>query len=160
MTRSYYAARAAEYERIYSRPERQTDLATLRTVVAAYFRGARVLELACGTGYWTSVYAPGAATALATDINSEVLAFARAKSLTPDRVSFRVADAYSLGTVPGTFDSCFAGFWWSHVPRFRLRDFLFALHHRLGLGARVMFLDNRYVEGNSTPIARTDQSTH
>ena len=36
---AYYAARAAEYERVYEKPERHADLAHLRHVVAEYFRG-------------------------------------------------------------------------------------------------------------------------
>ena len=43
----YYAARVAEYERIYAKPERQADLAELRTVVAAFFKDSHVLEIAC-----------------------------------------------------------------------------------------------------------------
>jgi hypothetical protein len=39
------------------------------------------------------------------------------------------------------------------VPRF-----LRGLHDRLGPGARVMILDNRFAEGSSTPIARADAS--
>lgn len=124
--------------------------------MAAYFCDARVLEIACGTGYWTAVYAPGAASALAIDKSAEVLALARGRSLAPDRVRFQLADAYGLETLPGTFDSCFAGFWWPHVPGRRLRNFLVGLHQRLGVGARVMFLDNRYVEGGSTRVARSD----
>ncbi|HEY6168738.1 MAG TPA: class I SAM-dependent methyltransferase, partial [Verrucomicrobiae bacterium] len=51
----YYARRAGEYERIYAKPERQADLAALRARLAEAFRGRRVLEIACGTGYWTEV---------------------------------------------------------------------------------------------------------
>ena len=50
---AYYAQRAAEYERIYAKPERQADLAALRARFGKLFKGKRVLELACGTGYWT-----------------------------------------------------------------------------------------------------------
>ena len=57
---TYYAARAAEYENVYAKPERQSDLARLRETVPAYFVGRRVLEVACGTGYWTRLIAPHA----------------------------------------------------------------------------------------------------
>ena len=35
----YYARRAAEYERIYAKPERQADLAALRSRIAGLFAG-------------------------------------------------------------------------------------------------------------------------
>lgn len=47
----YYRRRAAEYEKVYDKPERQADLRRLRAVVPAYFSQRRVLEVACGTGY-------------------------------------------------------------------------------------------------------------
>lgn len=154
----YYAARADEYERIYDRPERQDDLAHLRNLVPAYFRSRRVLEIACGTGYWTALIAPTSAMVLATDVTPEVLAIAWAKHLAPEKVQFQLADAYALSEIPGVFDAGLAGFWWSHVPRDQVSRFLDGLHRRLGRGARVLFLDNRYVEGSSTPIARTDSA--
>lgn len=83
---SCYASRAAEYERIYAKPERQGDLAALRVVVAEYFRDRRVLELARGTGYWPAVCAPAARAVVATDVGAEVLSLARAKPLPRDRV--------------------------------------------------------------------------
>ena len=46
----YYAARAAEYEKVYDKPERRDDLERLHEIVPAYFDGRRVLEVACGTG--------------------------------------------------------------------------------------------------------------
>ena len=84
----YYAARANEYERIYYKPERQTDLARLRELIPAYFAGRRVLEIACGTGYWTQFIAQRALKVTATDINPETLAVARAKDIPAGRVEF------------------------------------------------------------------------
>ena len=62
---SYYAERACEYERIYQKPERQADLGRLRSLAEGFFAGADVLEVACGTGYWTEVVARRAASVLA-----------------------------------------------------------------------------------------------
>ncbi len=51
----YYAKRASEYERIYQKPERQEDLRQLQATVAGSFVGLDLLEIACGTGYWTQL---------------------------------------------------------------------------------------------------------
>ena len=152
----YYAQRAAEYERIYEKPERQDDLRRLRGFVERTFAGAHVFEIACGTGYWTAVAARSAASIVASDINDEVLAIARAKSIGPAPISFRRGDAYALAPHPEPFTAGFAAFWWSHVPRARMRDFLRGFHQALAPGALVVFMDNVYVEGSSTPISRTD----
>lgn len=152
----YYRRRAGEYEAIYARHERQGDLAVLRERVSSYFRAAEVLEVACGTGYWTLQIAAQARRVVATDLAEETLRIAAAKALPADRVRFELADAYDFPASLGLFDAAFAGFWWSHVPHARLGEFLASLHARLKPGARVMLLDNRYVEGSSTPIAGID----
>lgn len=152
----YYRRRANEYEAIYAKAERQEDLAKLRHLIAPRFRGANVLEIASGTGYWTAVMADGAQSILATDMAEEPLRIAAAKPLPAGRVRFEIADAYELPPSLGKFDAAFAGFWWSHVSRKRLADFLASLHGRLLHGARVMFLDNLYVQGSSTPVAGID----
>src|SRR5437879_9405991 len=76
---NYYAERAKEYERIYQKPERQQELQQLRDFVQRAFANSRVLEIACGTGYWTEILSASAASIVATDINEEVLAIARSK---------------------------------------------------------------------------------
>lgn len=152
----YYADRAKEYERIYAKPERQDDLRRLRDFVARAFAGAPVLEVACGTGYWTEIVAGSAASVLATDINREVLAIARAKPLSSRKVNFLRADAYALPIFPAQFPAGLAAFWLSHVPKARLRGFFQSFHQVLRPGARVVFIDNVYVEGSSTPVSRTD----
>ena len=69
---TYYAARAREYERIYHKPERQADLARLREAVPAPFTNRTVLEVACGTGYWTQHMARTARSICAThQVNTE-----------------------------------------------------------------------------------------
>src|SRR5262245_1276470 len=153
---SYYAKRAAEYEKIFEKPERQADLARMRVDIPALFRGDRVLEIACGTGYWTPLIAQEAESILATDYNDETLAVARSKRYPRGNVKFERADAYALPAWPDKFTACYAGFWWSHVPLAKLDAFLAELHARLRTGARVAFMDNLYVEGSSTPISRTD----
>jgi len=154
---AYYSRRAAEYEAIYAKPERQVDLAVLRERLLALLAGHRVLELACGTGYWTQFIAADAASVLATDRSPEVLALARRKPLPPGRVEFAEYDAFSLPPLGGRFTAVLAAFWWSHVPRRRLAPFLEQLARALGPGVRAVFADNRFVEGSSTPVARTDE---
>jgi len=153
---AYYARRAAEYERIYQKPERQEDLGRLREFVERTFGGQRVFELACGTGYWTEILARSAESVLACDLNEEVLAIARSKPMARAKVEFLRADAYALPELPQKFDAGLAAFWWSHVPKLRLRPFLESFHRRFAPGARVIFVDNIYVEGSSTPISRQD----
>jgi SAM-dependent methyltransferase len=154
----YYAKRAQEYEQIYHKPERQDDLQFLRQFVDQTLTGHRVLEIACGTGYWTELLAGVADSVVATDINEEVLEIARTKSLPASKVRFARQDAYAL---PPRAENCSAGlgvFWWSHVPRIRLNRFLDGFHAALNDGAQVVFIDNLFVEGSSTPISRTDAS--
>ena len=152
----YYARRAAEYEKIFDKPERQADLARMRKDIPALFKGERVLEIACGTGYWTPLIAEQAESVLATDFNEEPLAIARSKTYRTANVRFERADAYALPAWPEKFSACYAGFWWSHIPLGRIDDFLRNLAARLEAGAKVAFMDNRYVEGSSTPLSRKD----
>ena len=156
--RDYYARRAAIYERVYFKPERQADLRAMEAWLAEPFAGRKVLEIACGTGWWTPHAARRAASWLATDLNPETMDLARHKVL-PTCVQFATVDAYTLaGLDKQTFDAAFAGCWWSHVPLQRLPGWLDTLHAHLLPGARVVMLDNRYVPTSSTPISRQDEA--
>jgi SAM-dependent methyltransferase len=152
----YYSKRAAEYEQIYQKPERQHELEWLRGRIPAIFRDRTVLEVACGTGYWTQYIARTAAKVHACDINDSVLEIAREKPIPKARVNFFKADAVSLEGVPAGCDAAFAGFWWSHVKRSELAKFVQNLASRLEPGAVVAILDNQYAEGSSTAISRRD----
>lgn len=153
---SYYQQRAAYYERVYFKPERQAQLRAIEAWLPPLFAGRRVLEVAAGTGWWTVHGARDAQFWLATDLNDETLAVARGKTL-PACVRFAHVDAYGFAQIEGRrFDAAFAGCWWSHVPLARLPGWIESLHARLEAGARVVMLDNSYVQTSSTPITRQD----
>jgi demethylmenaquinone methyltransferase/2-methoxy-6-polyprenyl-1,4-benzoquinol methylase len=152
----YYRRRAGEYEAIYAKPERQADLARLHERIPARLAGRRVLEIACGTGYWSVPVAQAVASLVATDAAEEPMRIAQSKDYGGGNVRFEIADAYSLSPALGRFDGALAVFWWSHIPLSRIADFLGSLHARLEPGARVVLMDNRYVGGSSTPIAERD----
>jgi SAM-dependent methyltransferase len=151
----YYAQRAAEYDAVYAKPERQDDLARLRELLPTLVAGRTVLEIAAGTGYWTQVMSRSAAAVTATDLSAETLAVARRRQYGPAAVSFLIADAYRTDAVPGEFDLVFCGFWWSHILRADIGRFVRGLRARLGAGTPMIALDNRYVPGSSQPVSRT-----
>ena len=153
---AYYRQRAADYERVYAKPERQADLRAMEAWLPGVFAGRRVLEIATGTGWWTPHGAAQAAHWRATDLTPETLAVAQSKAM-PACVQFQRLDAYTFAELGDErFDAAFAGCWWSHVPLARLPGWLDALHARLEPGAVVVMLDNSFVQTSSTPISRQD----
>jgi len=153
--RAYFAARATYYDLVYLKPERTQDLAFLHQHIPARLSGRSVLEVACGTGYWTQFIAPRVPSMAATDWTPEPLNFARLRPHT-ENVTFSEADAFALPTSLGLFQAAFAGLWFSHVPISARAAFLRSLHTRLVPGSRVLFLDNSEVQCDELPIVERD----
>jgi demethylmenaquinone methyltransferase/2-methoxy-6-polyprenyl-1,4-benzoquinol methylase len=151
----YYERRAGEYEDMYARPHIQADLGELKGWLAEQVRHRRLLEVACGTGYWTAVAASTAQTIQATDINPGPLAIARSKGL-GSHVTFTQADAYALPQYNADFDCGMANLWWSHIPKVRQHAFLTHFLSRLGKGANLVMIDNNFVPG-TTQISYRDE---
>ena len=152
---AYYAARAAYYDAVYLKPERAADIAYLRGHLPERLAGRTLLEVACGTGYWTQDLAPVARRMVATDYTAEPLSFARQRPGV-EAVQFEQADAYALPAQLGQFDAAFAGLWFSHVPVEAREAFVASLHGRLNAGARVLWIDNHERQCEDFPIAETD----
>lgn len=152
----FYAKTAAIHDAVYEEEERQDDLEELREFVAFALKGHRVLELACGTGYWTEVIAETAEHVVATDINPEMIDIARARGLPDDKVTLHVLDAWTVPDDLGPVSAVFIGFWWSHVAREEQERFLKALRAKVGKDVLLVLADDDYVDGISEPIARTD----
>ena len=153
--KDYYAARAKEYDKIYAKPERQQDLRAIEQWLPTKFADAEVLEVAAGTGYWTQFIAPVVKRMVALDASQETLSIAKTRAGCAD-VDWVVGDAYQMPLAGQKFDAVFAGFWFSHIPREKLPAYVKYLNGFLKPGARVIFLDNLYVEGNSTPLSDRD----
>jgi len=150
----YYSQRAPEYDQVYLKPERQADLRHLEQWLPAWFKGLHVLEIAAGTGYWSQFIAPECASLTLTDTSLATLEIARNRVF--GRAVFVQADAYALLPEMGSFGAAFAGFWISHIPIEHRREFMESLHARLQPDAPIIFIDNRYVEGSSTPVTEPD----
>ena len=75
----------------------------------ADFEGKRVLEIGCGDGRMTFLYAEQAREVLGVDVEEESIRDARAAlpDRLADRVEFRVADAEALDVPRQRFDIAF-----------------------------------------------------
>jgi SAM-dependent methyltransferase len=153
----YYRSRATYYDRVYDIPERQEDLVILKQKVADTFVHRHVLEIACGTGYWSQFIAPIASGLTATDASPEVIEVARDRGHCRD-VDFRIQDAYSLDLDQSDFSGLFCGLWISHVPKEKLRSYLIETHQQLAKGAVVLIVDNSERQCDELPIVHTDEN--
>jgi len=148
--RTYYDQRASEYDDWYLLVGRyarrqgdarwKADLRVLAERVRAFGSG-RLLEIACGTGWWTRELAVhGRVTAV--DFAPAMLNVARERlrsmSLGADFVR---ADAYRLPFRANSFDSAFAGCWMSHVPNARLPELFDGIRRVLKKGTPMMVID-------------------
>lgn len=151
---AYYKERAKEYEKLYYKPERQERLQKATTILQQIFADTDLLEIACGTGYWTEKIAASARSITATDINEAVLEVARAKTYTPATVCFDSRDMYALEK--NCYNALFGGFIWSHIKLEELPAFINTVDNYIEPGGTIVFMDNIYVAGSNLPVTETD----
>jgi len=154
----YYRERAGDYEQIYYRddPARQAELGAERERLGALVEERDVLELACGTGYWTAVMSCAARSLTANDIEPAMLAVAKAKSY-PINISFRCSDMFAERFEP-VYDVVALGFWLSHQPRQDYEPLFDLLSAPLRAGGRIWMIDNNPpAEGSSNDSIGCDE---
>jgi len=144
----YYMRRAGEYDEIYGwrDPERQREQEMLSIAIQESLRGRNVLEVACGTGWWTRALSGSARSIMATDLGEEVMEIAKEKEYGCP-VTFKQEDAYNLSFLDRSFNGGFAFSWFSHIPRGHIDAFLKEFHRVLEEGSRVFIADNVYIQG-------------
>ncbi|HEX2627542.1 MAG TPA: class I SAM-dependent methyltransferase [Chitinophagaceae bacterium] len=155
---SYYNDRAKEYEKVYANPDEQEDLLAATTLFQTTFSNKTILEIACGTGYWTEQIAKTATSVFATDINKSVADIAKARAI-PGNVTIEVADMYDLN-IDKRFEGLFGGFIWSHILLQDLDGFLQQLKKLLHPNASIVFIDSNMIEGayhDLSRITKTDE---
>lgn len=144
ITKKYYTDMAIDYDIASGYTDEQSEKQRVRMKqrYQKFVKGHKVLEIACGTGYWTKVIAKTACSVLATDINETMISIARKKLVRYKNVNFKITDAYALNGIPDQFSASFSHWWWSHIPKIKIRAFLTNLHKKLQPGARVLFTDH------------------
>ena len=153
----YYKKRANEYELIYQKPERQDDLLKIEKYLGNQFQNKKIIEIACGTGFWTQKLARTCESILAIDINKSVIEIAQQKNYSKHNVKFEVQDLIQLGNRGQKLEGLFGGFIWSHIKKEEIQTFLTICLHQISHSSELIFIDNKYVAGSSTPISRMDE---
>lgn len=155
---AYYHQRAKEYDKVYLNPEEQGDLLESAKIFEELFFQKTVLEIACGTGYWTERMAKTASLVWATDINENLIEIARNR-MTSGNVTFEVADMYKLAPAE-KFEGLFGGFIWSHILLQDLDDFVNKITNLVRPYGVIAFIDSKPVEGthhDRKRITHTDE---
>ncbi|MFZ9801764.1 MAG: class I SAM-dependent methyltransferase [Burkholderiaceae bacterium] len=150
----YYNKRLQEYETVYTKPERQADLNALLARLQTDVSRREVLELACGTGWWTERLAAHAASWIATDADTGALDIVQRKAI-QGLSTTTTLNAYQP-SVSAPVDCVFAAHWYSHLRLDERSIFFRSVHDCLKPGGRLIMLDNNFVSGSSTEISRTD----
>jgi ubiquinone/menaquinone biosynthesis C-methylase UbiE len=143
----YYKERANGYDKVYLIPEEQNDLQKAIQIFQDLFASKTVLEVACGTGYWTNHISKTATAVFATDINENVVKIAKERVRNPN-AEFEVADMFSLEP-NDKFDAFFGGFIWSHISIQALNDFLIKASKLLNPASTIAFIDSKPVPGSA-----------
>jgi SAM-dependent methyltransferase len=150
--RSYYRARAPEYDEWWQRQGRfdrgeeellewQRQVGVVDDALASFGATGSVLELAGGTGWWTERLARTADRLTVVDSSPEVLALNRERVGRSD-VNYVVADLFDW-QADSHYDVVFFSFWLSHVPRSRFSEFWVLVHSCLTASGRAFLIDNR-----------------
>jgi SAM-dependent methyltransferase len=152
---AYYRARAPEYDHWwlrwgpYALPSEErdrwwTEVGRLQGHLDHFAPRGAVLELACGTGLWTSRLARQADHVTAVDASPEVLERNRARLRDEElrRVDLVQADLFAWEPAR-RYDVVFFAFWLSHVPPTRFDRFWGLVDRALAPGGRVFLVDNR-----------------
>jgi len=158
--KAYYRARAGEYDEWFLRQGRYdrgpehtaqwfAEVEEVRAALERFNPAGRVLELACGTGWWTEQLVRWASELTAVDASAEVLELNRNR--VGDAKVRRVQADLFAWKPDQTYDVVFFSFWLSHVPPERFQAFWTTVRRALAPGGRVFFVDSlRTVESTAT----------
>ena len=150
--RSYYRARAPEYDEWWQRRGRfdrgeeellewRRQVAVVDDALASFGATGSVLELAGGTGWWTERLVRTADSLTVVDSSPEVLALNQER-VGRSEVNYVVADIFDW-RADSHYDEVFFSFWLSHVPRARFGEFWSLLVSWLTPSGRAFLIDNR-----------------
>lgn len=133
----YYRARAQEYDESISGAVEL--FAAGKAMLLKLGRFERILELACGTGFWTEPLLAMGGHVTAVDAAPEMLAIARER-FGDERIHYQQADLFKWQP-SGEYDLVFFANWLSHVPPSALDDFFGKVQRSIPPGGYVAMVD-------------------
>ena len=168
----YYRAHAPRYDDWWSgtgkhdhgdRFQRswESEIAMLRAALTARAPLGDVLELAGGTGKWTTELLPLSDSVTIVDAAPEAVAIAQGK-IRSQKVSWVIDDIFDHRPVR-TYDTVFFSFWMSHVPAELFDQFWARVEECLKPVGQALFMDNAHPHlSNDIPelAALRADSTH
>ncbi len=156
---AYYRARAAEYEDWFLRKGRYDhgsewnakwfkEVEEVQQSLDRFKPTGKILELACGTGWWTAYLAKYTDHLTAVDASPEMLAINRQR-VQGSKVEYIQADVFNWKP-KGRYDVVFFGFWLSHVPPEKFEIFWDIVRSCLNPKSRIFFVDSLRSETSGT----------
>src|SRR5262245_16685019 len=152
----YYDERASEYEDAYvlgtgtaSMPDADVfrrEASVLAGIVERFARG-RMVDLACGTGYWLPFYAARCSSVTLIDQAPRMLDQCRTKMATPGapgQMTIVQGDVFEHRFGPRTFDSALIGFLISHLSDDEERRLFEHLTVMLDTDGRFLIFDSAW----------------
>lgn len=133
----YYRARAQEYDESISGAAELFDAGKAMLLKLGRFES--ILELACGTGFWTEALLTMGDHVTAVDAAPEMLAIARER-YGDERIVYQQADLFKWQP-SGEYDLVFFANWLSHVPPSALEEFLDKVRKSVRPGGLVALVD-------------------
>lgn len=128
-TKAVYAARAADYKTLVSRPGPDRDLVAF---IESLPDGGRILDLGCGPGNSATMMVKAGFAVDATDASPEMAAIARSEfDIRAEVASFAELNAVSL------YDGIWANFSLLHAPKSEFLMHLMRIHRALNPGGRL-----------------------
>jgi len=167
--RAYYDARASEYEEAYTLGTGTssirdpgvftTEARTLASIAGRNLRG-RVIDIACGTGFWLPSYAAACSHVTLFDQSGKMLDECRKKVEhlgLAGRSTLRQGDVFEEQFSPGSYDGALVGFLLSHLTGAEEAHFFALLKSMLAPGGRFLILESAWSPERATANAKTEQ---
>ncbi|KAL8790189.1 MAG: hypothetical protein Q9213_000720 [Squamulea squamosa] len=112
-----YDAIVSPYNDFRKMPGSLLERHIVQKTLTPFIKGAKMLDLACGSGYYTNLFISwGASTVVGVDISPGMISDARAASVS-DKITFLVGDCSQPTTFPGApFDIVFGAWILNYAP--------------------------------------------
>ena len=166
--RAYYDARASEYEEAYTLGTGTssirdpgvftTEARTLASIVGKRLSG-RVIDIACGTGFWLPAYADRCSHVTLFDQSEKMLDECRKKVERlglAGRSTLLQGDVFEQPFPPGSYDCALVGFLLSHLTEPQEAHVFAALTSMLAADGRFLILESAWTPERAAVNRKTE----